>query len=311
MTTTAPAVQNGKPSLAQLIQQMRPEIARALPKHLNPDRMARIATTALRQTPALARTTPESFLGALLTASQLGLEPGPTGEAYLVPYGNACTFVPGYRGLIKLARNSGQLRDIWAEVVYANDEFSYSLGLHRDLVHVPAKGERGAPIYVYAAAELRLADRRWPHLPGLVRHPRNRHPQHEGGQGVCRRAPHLPAAARVHRAMRPTVEQPGRIGADTVRRDRLRAVPGREARPQSHRHRTEAQLLAHCRRQPDRIGIGDGRPEPLRHRGARVKDELSQTCPVCNAAKDEPCVNTLHPGEPLPGRDFHIGRTEK
>ena len=154
MTSAAPAVQNGKPSLAQLITQMKPEIARALPKHLNPDRMARIATTALRQTPALARCTPESFLGALLTASQLGLEPGPTGDAYLVPYGNVCTFVPGYRGLIRLARNSGQLRDIWAEVVFANDVFSYSLGLHRDLVHVPAKGDRGTPVYVYAAAEL-------------------------------------------------------------------------------------------------------------------------------------------------------------
>lgn len=152
MTTVATT--NGKPSLAMLIQQMRPEIARALPKHLNPDRMARIATTALRQTPALARTTPESFLGALLTASQLGLEPGPTGEAYLVPYGNVCTFVPGYRGLIRLARNSGQLRDIWAEVVFANDEFEYSLGLHRDLIHKPAKGDRGNATYVYAAAEL-------------------------------------------------------------------------------------------------------------------------------------------------------------
>lgn len=153
MTTNTPAV-NGKPSLAQLIQQMRPEIARALPRQMNPDRMARIATTVLRQTPALARTTPESFLGALLTASQLGLEPGPTGEAYLVPYGNVCTFIPGYRGLIKLARNSGQLRDIWAEVVYSNDTFRYSLGLHRDLVHEPADGDRGAPTHVYAAAEL-------------------------------------------------------------------------------------------------------------------------------------------------------------
>jgi phage RecT family recombinase len=152
MTTNTPAPT--KPSLAQLIQQMRPEIARALPAQMNADRMARIATTVLRQTPALARTTPESFLGALLTASQLGLEPGPTGEAYLVPYGNVCTFIPGYRGLIKLARNSGQLRDIWAEVVYSNDTFRYSLGLHRDLVHEPASGPRGEPIYVYAAAEL-------------------------------------------------------------------------------------------------------------------------------------------------------------
>lgn len=156
MTSTEVAQRsNAKPTLAQLINQMRPEIAKVLPNQMNPERMARIATTALKQTPALARTTPESFLGALLTASQLGLEPGPIGEAYLVPYGNTCTFIPGYRGLIKLARNSGQLVDIWAEIVYEHDEFKYTLGLHRDLQHVPATGERGKPLYVYAAAELK------------------------------------------------------------------------------------------------------------------------------------------------------------
>lgn len=153
MTTVATT--NGKPSLATLIAQMRPEIARALPNQMSPDRMSRIALTVVRQTPALARCTPESFFGALLTASQLGLEPGPTGEAYLVPYGNVCTFVPGYRGLIKLARNSGQLVDIWAEIVYENDTFRYSLGLHRDLVHEPATGARGKPVAAYAAAQLR------------------------------------------------------------------------------------------------------------------------------------------------------------
>jgi recombination protein RecT len=149
------AKRDSKPTLAQLIEQMKPEIARALPRHMSPDRMARIATTVLRQTPTLARTTPESFLGALMTASQLGLEPGPTGDAYFVPYGNTCTFIPGYRGLIKLARNSGQLVDIWAEVVYANDTFQQKLGLHRDLVHEPAEGDRGKATHVYAAAELK------------------------------------------------------------------------------------------------------------------------------------------------------------
>lgn len=160
-TANAPAVKNDeKPTLAQLIQRMRPEIARALPNQMNPDRMARIATTVIRQTPILARCTPESFLGALLTASQLGLEPGPIGEAYLVPFRDGrsgdyqCQFIPGYRGLIKLARNSGQLKDIWAEVVFSNDTFRYSLGLHRDLVHEPAAGERGKPVAVYAAAQL-------------------------------------------------------------------------------------------------------------------------------------------------------------
>lgn len=156
MTTTEVShAEQAQPTLAQLIERMKPEMGRALPKHLNPDRMTRIALTVLRQTPTLAQCTPDSFLGALMTASQLGLEPGPLGESYLVPYGNKVTFIPGYRGLIKLARNSGQLVDIWAEIVYANDTFKQTLGLHRDLVHEPAEGERGKPIAAYAAAELK------------------------------------------------------------------------------------------------------------------------------------------------------------
>jgi recombination protein RecT len=146
---------NGKATLAHLIEQMKPEIARALPKHLTADRIARLATTTLRQTPALARCTPESFLGALMTASALGLEPGPLGDVYFVPFGNQCSFIPGYRGLIKLARRSGELVDIWAEVAYENDKFEYTLGLHRDLIHKPAADARGKPTHVYAAAELK------------------------------------------------------------------------------------------------------------------------------------------------------------
>lgn len=144
-----------KLTLPQLIERMKPEIARALPKHLNPDRMARIATTVLKQNPGLSRCTPESFLGALMTASQLGLEPGALGEAYLVPYGNTATFIPGYRGLIKLAWQSDQLADIWAEIAYENDAFTYDLGLNRDIKHTPAAGDRGKPTHVYAAARLK------------------------------------------------------------------------------------------------------------------------------------------------------------
>ena len=144
----------GKPTLAQLIEQMKPEIGRALPKHLNPDRMARIALTLIRQTPKLAQCTPESFLGALMTASQLGLEPGPLGESYLVPYGNQVTFIPGYRGLVKLAWQSGQLKNFDAHVVYANDDFDYEYGLTPFLRHKPTRGTRGEVTDVYAVATL-------------------------------------------------------------------------------------------------------------------------------------------------------------
>lgn len=142
-------------NLQGLIRQMAPEMQKALPKHMTGERMARIATTVLRQTPKLAECTPESFLGALLTSAQLGLEPGPLGEAYLVPYGRTVTFIPGYRGLIKLAYQSGQVRELYAQIVFANDEFKYTLGLHRDLQHTPAQGERGAPIAGYAVAHFK------------------------------------------------------------------------------------------------------------------------------------------------------------
>jgi recombination protein RecT len=144
------AQQAEKPTLTQMIERMKPEIARALPRHMNPDRMARIATTVLRQTPALGRCTPESFLGALMTASQLGLEPGPLGEAYFVPYGKDCTFIPGYRGLVKLALQSPNVSKARARVVHENDEFDYAFGINEHLDHKPVQGDRGKVTHVYA-----------------------------------------------------------------------------------------------------------------------------------------------------------------
>jgi recombination protein RecT len=142
-------------SLAGLIEQMKPQMARALPKHMDPDRLARIALTVLRQTPQLSRCNPQSFLGALMTSAQLGLEPGPLGEAYFVPYGQEVTFIPGYRGLVKLAWQSGQMKSIAAHTVHEHDEFDYAYGLEPVLRHKPALTGRGDVIAVYAAAVLK------------------------------------------------------------------------------------------------------------------------------------------------------------
>lgn len=141
-------------TLVHMITGMRGEIERALPKHLDPDRIARIATTIVRGNDKLAQCTPESFLGALMTASQLGLEPGPLGEAYLVPFGNQVTFIAGYRGLIKLAFQSGMVKRIGAHVVREFDEFDYAYGLEPYLVHKPRLTERGKPVAVYGSATL-------------------------------------------------------------------------------------------------------------------------------------------------------------
>ena len=143
------AAEERQSTLAKQIEAMKPEIARALPKHLNPDRVARIAVTVMRRTPKLAECTPASFLGALMTCAQLGLEPGPLGHAYLVPYGQEVTFIAGYRGLVDLARRSGQVQSVSARVVREPDDFDYEFGLEPKLHHKPA-GSTGAVTHVYA-----------------------------------------------------------------------------------------------------------------------------------------------------------------
>ena len=153
-TANAPAT-NSRPTMQQYIKQMEGEIKKALPSVITPERFTRIVLSALSTNPKLAQTTPQSFLGAMMTAAQLGLEPNtPLGQAYLIPFKNhgtlECQFQLGYKGLIDLAYRSGEVSVIQAQVVYSNDDFSYSFGLNPELKHVPAKSDRGDPIAVYA-----------------------------------------------------------------------------------------------------------------------------------------------------------------
>lgn len=144
-----PAVQDK--SVKGYLKVYEGEIAKALPSQVGPERFHRICMTALTQNAALGACTPASFIGAVLNAAQLGLEPNtPLGQAYLIPYKDKCTFQLGYRGMIELARRSGQIALIKAHAVHKNDEFEYELGLDPKLRHVPARGDRGEVIGYYA-----------------------------------------------------------------------------------------------------------------------------------------------------------------
>lgn len=138
----------------QSIDGLGPSLARAVPTGMSPQRFQRIVLTELRKTPKLERCTVPSVLGAVMTAAQLGLEFGPLGHAYLVPYGDKCTLIVGYRGYIDLARRSGQLRSIVARPVHEHDEFDYSYGTDEYLTHKPALGDRGNVIAYYGVALL-------------------------------------------------------------------------------------------------------------------------------------------------------------
>lgn len=155
------------PKVMDLLQSpaAKKQILTALPKHLTADRFARIAMTEVRKNPKLGECDPMSFLGAVIQCAQLGLEPGSgLGHAYLIPFWNSrakvseVQFIPGYRGLIDLARRSGQIESITARVVHANDQFRYQYGDDERIEHMPYEGadEDAGPItHVYAIARLK------------------------------------------------------------------------------------------------------------------------------------------------------------
>ncbi|OHW62191.1 recombination and repair protein RecT [Andreesenia angusta] len=137
------------------IKVMEPQIKKALPSVITAERFTRMALTAISTNPKLAECTPESFMGALMNAAQLGLEPNtPLGQAYLIPYGKSVQFQVGYKGLMELAQRSGQFKSIYAHTVYENDEFEVEYGLTQNIVHKPNFDDRGKPIGFYAVYKL-------------------------------------------------------------------------------------------------------------------------------------------------------------
>lgn len=142
-------------NMQQLVLSMQDQIKKALPSVLTGERFSRMILTAMSSTPQLQQCTPKSFLGAMMQAAQLGVEPNtPLGQAYLIPYKNRgtleCSFQLGYKGLIDLAYRSGEVKDIQAHEVRENDVFEYELGLEPKLKHVPATSNRGHVIMYYA-----------------------------------------------------------------------------------------------------------------------------------------------------------------
>jgi recombination protein RecT len=138
-------------TLKDLFEKARPSMAAVVPKHLNVDKLTKIALVAISKNPKLLACTPQSILQSVMEASQLGLDCGGIlGSAYLVPFkknwkddnGNwqsrqEAKLITGYRGLIDLARRSGQIDTIEAHPVYPGEEFELEFGLSPRLVHKP------------------------------------------------------------------------------------------------------------------------------------------------------------------------------
>ena len=152
-----------KQKVAHHIQSKSAELAKLLPKHLNADRLLKVALVTATSTPALAECDVASLVYAIGQCAQLGLEPNTVlGHAYLVPFNTkrgdvwvkSVQVIIGYKGLIDLARRSGQIVSIAAHEVCEKDVFEYEYGLREKLKHIPATGNRGAVTHFYAVAKL-------------------------------------------------------------------------------------------------------------------------------------------------------------
>ena len=147
-------------TIVDMVKALEPEIRRALPAVLTPERFTRMALSAINNTPALAECTPMSFIAAMMNAAQLGLEPNtPLGQAYMIPYKNKgvleCQFQLGYKGMIDLAYRTGQVQMIQAQIVREYDYFEYQYGLDPKLIHRPGgDGDRGDITFIYGLFRL-------------------------------------------------------------------------------------------------------------------------------------------------------------
>lgn len=158
-----------KEQIAHLLKVKQSEIAKMLPKHLNAERLLKVAQIAATTTPALAKCDVASLVGAIGQCAQMGLEPNTVlGHAYLVPFNtkrkdadgnerwvNSVQVIVGYKGLIDLARRSGQIISIAAHEVCENDDFELVYGLDEKLNHTPSMEDRGEIIGFYAVAKLK------------------------------------------------------------------------------------------------------------------------------------------------------------
>jgi recombination protein RecT len=145
-------------SVQDTLVKYKAQLQMALPKHVSVDQMIRSALTCVRKTPKLLDCSQASLFGSIMQASQLGLRiDDGLGHAYLVPYGKECTLIVGYRGLVDLARRSGDVSTVEARAVFEGDAFEYTLGLTPRLVHTPC-GETAPDKLTHVYAIMRMRD---------------------------------------------------------------------------------------------------------------------------------------------------------
>lgn len=157
----------GLKSIEDIVRGAADALGEALPAHMNPERLVRIALTTMRLNPALYNCTPQSFIGALFQSAQLGLEPNIEGQAYIIPFNNSkktdkgwtkvleAQFIIGYKGYVELFYRHEKSVSLHMDMVFEDDLFDFEYGSNPFLKHKPSlTGRTGEPYAYYSIALL-------------------------------------------------------------------------------------------------------------------------------------------------------------
>lgn len=154
MAAKKKVAKNPTKEIVDFLESKRTEIQKVTPANRSVDEMLKMAVIAVTENKRVLECSPVSIYRAFMQTCDLGISMNPVlSEAYLIPYGSECRLQLGYRGWIKLCKESGEVQDIRSVVVYENDEFIETQGLKPDLKHIRANGPRGCPTHVYTVAD--------------------------------------------------------------------------------------------------------------------------------------------------------------
>lgn len=132
-----------------------------VPRQVNADRFKRILIDQVRNNPSIAKCDPQSIFRSCVKAANLGLEVGMLNSAWLIPYNGVCTLVPGYGGLIQLARRSGEVSAVNVVEVRANDRVEQYADGTIDHRANPFDKNRGEVVGVIVCVTMTDGSRQW------------------------------------------------------------------------------------------------------------------------------------------------------
>ena len=141
-------------SIMEAIDRQKPGFLDGVPEGFDGEKFARVCKTIIQESPALQQCSTRSLLGSMMLSAQLGLRLD-LSEAHIIPYGNKAQFQMGYRGLLKLANNSGKIKSVHYNKICEGEDYEYEEGKNFKFSHTPnLLSDRSKVIAYYAYAHL-------------------------------------------------------------------------------------------------------------------------------------------------------------